>query len=321
MRIDSSHGRAPSRAVVWLSLFFLLVVWALNFLVGKVALRYIPAVTLASFRLVLAGVFMLALYPFCRRLPAFSQLTPHSPLTTRHSPLVPDLWTFFYLSFFGVAVNQVCFTIGLRYTSVSHSAIIVGLGPIYALIFAVLLRLEKATVRKVVGMAVALGGVVLMATGTDLGHRSPTLLGDLITFAGSLGFALYAALGKRVAARYDALTMTTYNFVIGALLVLPAAIYSARRLGAFANWLAIPWQAWAGMIYMALFSSALAYLFYFWLLRYLEVTQLAAYNYLLPVTAILLGILFLNERGSRIELFGAALALAGVYWIESPRNR
>jgi len=39
---------------------------------------------------------------------------------------------------------------------------------------------------------------------------------------------------------------------------------------------------------MALFSSSLAYLFYFWLLRNLEVTQLAAYNYLLPVSASLL---------------------------------
>jgi|SRR5271166_1814755 len=321
MRIDPSHGRAPSRAVVWLTLFFLLIVWALNFVVGKVTLRYIPAVTLASFRLILAGVFMLALYPICRRLPAFAAEIQARQRNRQGTSTWRELWTFFYLSFFGVAINQVCFTIGLRYTSVSHSAIIVGMGPIYALIFAVLLRLEKATIRKVVGMAIALSGVVLMATGTDLGHRSPTLLGDLITLSGSLGFALYAALGKRVAARYDALTMTTYNFVFGALLVLPAAIYSARRLGAFSNWLAIPWQAWAGMFYMALFSSALAYLLYFWLLRHLEVTQLAAYNYLLPVTAVVLGILFLHERGSRIELLGAALALAGVYWIESPRNR
>jgi drug/metabolite transporter (DMT)-like permease len=195
------------------------------------------------------------------------------------------------------------------------------MGPMYALLFAVLLRLERATFRKVLGMSIAFGGVILMATGAEISHRSPTLLGDLITLSGSLGFALYAALGKRVAARYDALTMTTYNFVIGALLLLPVAIHCARQLGPFANWLATPWQAWAGMIYMALFSSALAYLFYFWLLRYLEVTQLAAYNYLLPVTAILLGIVFLGERGSRIEILGAALALAGIYWIESPRNR
>jgi drug/metabolite transporter (DMT)-like permease len=74
------------------------------------------------------------------------------------------------------------------------------------------------------------------------------------------------------------------------------------------------------MFYTGLLSSTLAYLLYFWLLRYLEVTQLAAYNYLLPVSATLLSILFLGERGSWLELLGAALALSGVYYIEAPRG-
>ncbi len=115
--------------------------------------------------------------------------------------------------------------------------------------------------------------------------------------------------------------MTTYNFVFGALLVLPIAIQRAIALGPLENWRAIPWPAWAGMLYMGLLSSTLAYLLYYWLLRYLEVTQLAAYNYLLPVSATALGILFLGERGSYLELAGAAAALAGVYYIEAPRTR
>jgi drug/metabolite transporter (DMT)-like permease len=317
VRIDSSHGYAPSRRTVWLCLFILLIIWAFNFLVGKIALRYMPALTLASFRLALAGIFVLLLYPVCRRMPMFSEaLAAHKQKRTLN-----DYWTFLYLAFFGVTVNQVCFTVGLRYTSVSHSAIIVGMGPIYALILAVLFRLEKATLRKVLGMSIALSGVALMAAGPNVAHRSPTLLGDAITLAGSLGFALYAALGKRVAARYDALTMTTYNFVFGALLVLPIAIQRAIALGRLENWRAIPWPAWAGMLYMDLLSSTLAYLLYYWLLRYLEVTQLAAYNYLLPVSATALGILFLGERGSYLELAGAAAALAGVYYIEAPRLR
>jgi drug/metabolite transporter (DMT)-like permease len=316
VRIDSSDGQAPRRRTVWICLFVLLVIWALNFLIGKITLRYLPALTLGSFRLVVAGVFILMLYPICRRLPMFSQALE----ARRGRRTAGDYWTFFYLSFFGVAVNQVCFTVGLRYTSVSHSAIIVGMGPIYALILAVLFRLERATFRKVVGMSIALGGVFLMAAGPTLTRRSPTLLGDLITLAGSLGFALYAALGKRVAVRYDALTMTTYNFVFGAIIVLPIAIRRAVAIGAWENWHAIPWPAWAGMFYMGLFSSTLAYLLYFWLLRYLEVTQLAAYNYLLPVSATVLSILFLGERGSWLELLGGALALCGVYYIEAPRT-
>jgi len=63
------------------------------------------------------------------------------------------------------------------------------------------------------------------------------------------------------------------------------------------------------------------YLFYFWLLRYLEVTQLAADNYLLPVSASLLGVLLLGERGSWPELLGGALALAGVYFVESTHDK
>jgi len=317
MRIDTSVGRAPSRAVLTTSIAFLIVVWALNFLFGKIALHYMDSLTLAALRLVLAGFFMLLLYPIARRVPPFSEAfrTRRQPITAR------DVWTFVYMGFFGVLVNQLCFTVGLSRTSVTHSAIIVGMAPIYTLLFAVLFRLEQPTPRKIVGMSIALIGIALMASDTGINRRSPTLAGDLITLTGSLGFATYVVLGKRVAARYDALTMTTWNFVIGALLILPVAVNRAFVLGPLDNWRAIHWQAWAGMFYIAFFSSSLAYLFYYWLLRYLEASQLAAFSYLLPVTATGLGIVFLGERGSWLELLGAALALAGVFYVESTRNR
>jgi len=118
--------------------------------------------------------------------------------------------------------------------------------------------------------------------------------------------------GKRVAGKYDALTMTTWNYLFGGLLVLPIALNRAAALGPLPNWQSIPWLAWACLAFSAIFSSTLAYLFYFWLLRYLEASQLSAFSYLLPVSATILGILFLGERGSWSELFGAALALCGL---------
>jgi drug/metabolite transporter (DMT)-like permease len=85
------------------------------------------------------------------------------------------------------------------------------------------------------------------------------------------------------------------------------------------NLVSQPWQAWAAVAYMAVFSSALAYVFYFWLLRYLEASQLSAFTYLLPVAATVLGILWLGEKGSWGQVLGGVLALGGVYWIESAR--
>jgi drug/metabolite transporter (DMT)-like permease len=82
----------------------------------------------------------------------------------------------------------------------------------------------------------------------------------------------------------------------------------------------VPWNAWAALLYMAVFSSAVAYVLYFWLLRYLQASQLAAFTYLLPVLATVLGIVWLGEKGSALQIAGGILALGGVYWVESGRE-
>ena len=272
--------------------------------------------TLASFRVVLAGAVMLPFYRLSSRLPAFAGAAENRwrRFTVR------DLWTFLYMGFFGVVMNQVCFTVGLRYTSVSHAAVIVGMGPIYTLVLAVLCKLEEATWRKAVGMTIAFAGIAVLASENGISTHSPSALGDAITMTGSIGFAMYVVLGKRLGGRYDALTMTTFSHYGGALIVLPVAIYRAFMLGPAEHWRAIPWAGWAAMCYMAVFSSAVAYVIYFWLLHYLEASQLSAFTYVLPVVATILGILLLGEKGSWGQVLGGALALSGVYWIESARS-
>ncbi len=317
MRINNDNGRAPSATVITICITLLMTVWAVNFLVGKVTLRYIPALTLGSLRIAVAAVFMLLIYPFCRLLPVFQD----HERATRPAKTWRDYWVFAYLGFFGFVVNQLCFTVGLNYTSVTHSSIVVGLGPIYTLILAVLFRLEQATWRKATGMAISLTGVVILASSTGMAHRSPTFLGDVITVLGSLGFAMWVVLGKRVAGKYDVLTCTLWSLLFAAVMVLPVVIKQVVAFGPLSAWLALPWQAWAGLLFMTLFTSTLAYLFYLWLLRFVEASQLTAFSYLMPVTATALSILLLGEKGTWPELVGGVLALAGVYWVESGRNR
>lgn len=315
MQIEPSAGRAPSRSIIRASIALLVVVWAVNFIAGKIALLSFPVLTLASLRVVFAGIVMIPTYLLCSRLPAFTEAAS----ARRKGFTLRDFWTFLYLGFFGVTVNQMCFTIGLHYTSVSHASVIVGMGPIYTLVLAALMRLETATWRKAVGMAIALAGILVMASEQGLSAHSPSLLGDAIVMTGSIGFAMYVVLGKRVAGKYDTLTMTAFNHFAGALIVLPLAIQQAQMLSLEDKWRAIPWTGWAAMLYMAIFSSAMAYVFYFWLLRYLEASQLSAFSYLLPILATILGILWLGEKGSWSQIVGGVLALAGLYWIESGR--
>jgi drug/metabolite transporter (DMT)-like permease len=316
VRIEFPSGSAPSRKVIAISIGLVIAIWSVNFIAAKIGLRSLPTMTMASFRVVLAGVVMLPAYLLCSRLNAFAETAE----TRRRGFNRRDHWTFLYLGFFGVTVNQVCFTVGLRLTSVSHASVIVGMAPIYTLALAVLLRMEKPTWRKATGMAIAFAGIAVMTSENGITAHSPSLLGDAITLAGSVGFAFYVVLGKRVAGKYDPLTMTAFSHFAGALIVLPLAIRRAVTLGPVQNWMAIPGSAWAALLYMAIFSSAVAYILYYWLLRYLEASQLAAFSYLLPVLATVLGIVWLGERGSWAQLLGGALALGGVYWIEFGRT-
>jgi len=302
-------SQAPSRAAIAASVAAIILIWAVNFIAAKVGVRYLAPLTLAAFRVTVAAVLMVPLYWVGARRGAVS--------STRFSK--DDLWAFTYLGFFSVVVNQVCFTVGLRYTSVSHAAVIVGMGPMYALVLAVLMKLEKATRGKIVGMAVAFTGIAVLASDNVKSAHS-SLTGDAITFCGSMGFAMYVVLGKRVASRYDSLTMTAFNHFAGGLLILPLAVsraWSLQRSGELGR---VPWQGWAAMVYMAVFASAVAYLLYFWLLRYFEPSRLTAFTYALPVVATLMGIVWLGEAATWGQAAGGVLALAGLYWVEVGRG-
>jgi len=300
------QAAAPSRAAIVASLAAIILIWAVNFVAVKVGVRYFPALTLAAFRVTLATLVMVPVY-----------LANPSARGLRFSGR--DIWTFAYLGFFSVVMNQVGFTVGLRYTSVTHSAVIVGMGPVYALVLAVLMKLEKATRAKVLGMTIAFAGIaVLAADNVKSAHSS--LLGDAIVFCGSMGFALYVVLGKRVAGRYDSLTMTAFNHFAGGLLILPLAVRGWWALRVSGELGRIAWQGWAAMVYMAVFASALAYLLYFWLLRYFEPSRLSAFTYALPVVATLMGIVWLGEPATWGQAVGGILALAGLYWVEAGRG-
>ncbi|MGA7919353.1 MAG: DMT family transporter [Candidatus Acidiferrales bacterium] len=290
---SESDPDRPSKPVLLFWLFVMLMLWSMNYVAGKIALRTLEPITAACFRLELAAIVMLPVY-FLRR--------ERSPLRLR------DLWPFAYLGFFGVVVNQGFFTVGLNFTTSDHSAVIVALGPIIILFLARALKQERFTVGKILGMAISFAGVYLLEAEHGSARNSPLLLGDMITLGGVIGFSFYAVLGKRVAAEYDAISMNTFNGVAAAIILLPLSIRQALHL----DWHRVAWSGWLGVIYMAVGSSLGAYTIFFWVLRYMTASRVGAMSYFQPVVVILLSMLFLGEHPTRNLLEGTALVLLGV---------
>jgi drug/metabolite transporter (DMT)-like permease len=280
-----------------LSLAAMLAMWSFNYVAGKTALRYFDGLTLAVFRIEIAAVIFIPIY-FLR--------SNRSKLTRR------DVWTLSYLGWL-LCANQVFFTVGLAYTTSGHSSMILAIGPILVLLLARAMKIEALTAAKIVGMALAFTGAAILAAenGFDL-RRSPTLSGDLLTLLGTTCFTFYVVLSKRVASKYDSVEMNAVNLFASAIVLVPLTFFRAAGL----DWASVPWQGWMGLLYMAAISSVAAYTLFYWALRYMEASRVAAVNYFQPIGAILVAGIFLGEVPTRHLLFGGVLILLGVYLAE-----
>ena len=277
--------------------------WASNIVAGKEALRGFGALALAQLRVTGAALVLSILLLIWKR--------------RRPLPLQGRQWLQLgWVALFGITLNQLSFIGGLSRSSVAHSALIVALGPVMVLALSCLLRMEALTVLKFVGMMISFAGVGILTIGKGEQANGATLTGDLILLVASVVFAYYTVLMKDITRQYDALTLSTLIFALGALMMAPVAAPSILKI----RWSALPPQAWWGLAFMVFFGSVAAYLIYAVALTELTAARAAAFAYLQPGIATALGIWLLGESLTRRVVFGGALILLGVYLTERERE-
>lgn len=297
--LEVEHRRPPIGRV-WLFLLVagMVLMWAANYVVGKVAVREFPVLFLSGLRIQLAALIMLPMFLAFRGVAGFAVLRREWKLMA-------------LLAFFGVVLNQGFFIAGLRYTSIAHSSLIVSLGPVFVLVLARLHGLEELTALKILGMALSLLGTAVLVGERHPG-QAPGLLGDLFAAAGTFAFAYYVILGKEMTPRFDSLSLNTFMYLGGALLLLPmtlAGLLQGEELHA-------SWKAWVALLYMSLFSSVIAYMIFYYALHYVSATRMTALSYLQPPLAIMLAFVLLREQITARLVAGALVIFAGVYVTE-----
>ena len=296
-----SQSKRPSDAVLAGTLAVMLILWSFNYLAAKVSLRYFDPETLVPLRMVCSAILIAPIY-FAQRV--------RVPVRRQ------DFGTFFFLGIFGVLFNQGLFTIGINYTTSQHAVIIIAFGPVLVLLLAIALKIEFFTVPRMLGMLISIVGILVLEADHGGGPHLPYLKGDLIGLCGVMSYAIYAVFGKRVVHDYGAITMNTFNVLSAAILMLPFAIWK----GAQVHWASIGWQGWAGMLYMAGASTVAAYTLFYWILRYMEASRVAAVNYFQPLMVVLIGIVFLHEEPTRNMLAAGVLVILGVYLAERGKS-
>lgn len=262
-------------------------VWGVNFVVIEVGLEHFPPLLLSALRFVVAAV------------PAIFFL---------RSPGVP--WRWVALVTLTLAILQ----FGLAFTAMAAgmpaglSSLVMQAQAPFTLLFAVLLLKERLTRQQVLGMAVALGGIAVIAL--DLGAASP--LGAFLLLLGAAAAWGVGNIAMRHAAPPDMLRFMVW---VSALAAPPMLALSAVFEGPQRGWdalRAVTWPAAGAVVYIGLLSTVAGFGVWGYLIRTHSASVIAPFSLLVPVFGMTSAALLTGERITPLRVLAAALIIAGV---------
>jgi len=159
-----------------------------------------------------------------------------------------------------------------------------------------------------VGVALAFAGEAVLVGLRDAGGGEATLTGDLLAFAAGGAVAGGYVAGSRLSPVIGTWSVTAWGAAIGAGLMLPVTTALSLRL----DWSGAGTAAWAATLYLAIFSSLLAYVAWYWALAAGGIVRISLLQFVQPIVTLILAVLLFGETMTLPLLLSAAIILSGV---------
>jgi len=292
---DVTLDRMNRRLLGALSGLIATSIWGGMYVVTDVVLEVVPPAALLVMRYALA---LAVLYPAFR-------LTRDRGIARR------DLGEIALVAFVGFGVSLLAQFGGTQLSTAAAGAVITSATPAFIILFAWPLLGEAPSRAKLIGLALATIGVLVVSLAggqlTSEQSRNP-LLGNLLLIVAAVTWALYTVMARRATQRYSSLAVTMMVTAFGIPIVAPMAAIelSSRGIGALTP------EVIGGILYVGIGSTAIA--FYLWNKSFelLDAATASLFFFAQPVVGTLLSAIFLHEVLGASFFVGAALIGAGV---------
>jgi O-acetylserine/cysteine efflux transporter len=291
------------RRFVVLAFCLLVLFWGSAFSVVKVGLDFSPPVLFAGLRILVGGLAMVMA----------ALLWGEIPNLRRDWPVFLVLVLFNAVLFVGLQ------TYTILYLPSGSAAVLVYLQPMLVGLLAWLILGEPLSAAKLAGLLLGFSGIVAVSIGSFTGvENAISPVGVIFGAASALSWALGTVYFKKYEARIPTLWAVAVTFLVGGMIL--------TALGLLVEpWREISWtgEFVASLLYSGLVGVSLAWMIWFALVRVGEASRVAAYIFAVPLTAVLIGVVFLDEPLSYALLIGVALVVSGIYLVnrEPPRPK
>ncbi|WP_302530768.1 DMT family transporter [Megamonas funiformis] len=227
-----------------------------------------------------------------------------------------DLWIFICAGIFSMLGLNLCYNFAINELTLSLSAVLLSLAPIFVLILASILFKEKLTLQKTVCAILALIGCIL-SSGVleEVGAMKWTTIGIIIGTLGAFFYGTYSIFSKITMLKgYHSFTVTIYSLMAVGIALLP-----------FTDWLKV-WEIiqiapapMSGFLLLhSLLTSVLPYICFTVALNYVEAGKVAILASGEPIAAMLFGIFFYQEIPTILSLIGLFTVLLALGLLTIP---
>lgn len=204
-----------------------------------------------------------------------------------------------------VALHFALWTTSLSYTSIASSVVIVTSHPVFVAIISYFLWGERLNKLAALGIAIALGGVVLINYG-GFAVSSRAIMGDIMALFAAVSMGVYLIIGRQLRGRISILPYLAIIYAGAAVLLLLATVFSGHALFGYSS------QTYTMLLLLALVPQLIGHSSLNLAVRLMPVTIVSVGILGEPVIAIALGYAILEEGITAIEIAGSLLTLGGI---------
>ena len=298
---DASAGSRKRQTFSWSLLIMANVLWAGSYVAAKFALLDLSVNMMNALRMIIAALVLLPLLIVRRKDLRFTRR---------------DFFHLALLALIGFVINKILEYSGLALTTASDVALLIASESIFTAILSWIFLHERF--RPATGLALLLGlfGVYLiiersLIPNLPAGGGAWRIVGDLLVVLALTFEAFFTVRGKALLVKHSPLLVTAAAIVGSTVFWIPMAGYELVAHG----WHPVHWQAWLGLIWLALMSTSIAYLAWFKGLERIEGSRAATTLFIQPLLGATLAILLLGDQILPTTIIGGILILASVYMI------
>jgi drug/metabolite transporter (DMT)-like permease len=281
-----------------LLLLALSAIWGSSFIFMRYLAPLIGPVATADMRMFIAGLFLVLFFLAVRFKPEWRK----------------NAKQYLVIGLLNSAVPFLLYSAAALVLPASMEAIFNSLSPMFGAVFSALWLNEPLSVRKIAGLLLGICGVALMSSLSALPATSATAFAIIACLCAPACYGLAGVYIKKRASAIKPMAIAGGSQLLGGLALMPLLIVAPPTAASITLPVALL------VVSFAVLCSAIAYLIYYRLIADIGPTKALTVTFLIPVFAMVWGLLFLRERITLSMAAGAAIILAGTFLVAAPRR-